>query len=202
MIEQDAARLLEYMDSNGIDGSTQVTRGWDHMGALVADAVLQRRQKYKATVYPRVQSLLEQWQDASTTAGLRKRLSGGGLSGVLRWRGQERLDQFEGIVSALETCNINTVEELASALNGERRDEVRSTLRRVKHVGPKTLDYIGILAGSSNESAVDSRIRAHMRSAKISDLSYAHVQSVMHRAADHRGWRCGDLDAALWNAVP
>lgn len=201
MITQDAERLLEYMDGHNIDGARQMTRGWSHIGALITDAVLQRRQKYKATVFPRVESLVREWPDAETIKGFRERIDGGDLSAVIRWKGEERLKQIQDIVSVFEELGIDDVDTLRLRLGADPdRGEFRSALRRVRHVGQKTVDYVDILAGVETGTAVDCRIRKHMKSAGVSNLTYRHVQAVMRQAADARGWRHGDLDAALWNA--
>ena len=203
MIPRDARQLLRYMDDRGIDASTEVTRGWTHIGAVIVDAVLQRRQKYKATVYPRVQNLVEVWPDVDTVSGFRARMAEGDLGVVIRWRGQERLTQIQAIVDVLasEPFQIETVADLRAALTpGRNREALRGVLSKIRHVGPKTLDYLDILVGLSTGTAVDSRILKHMKSAGVSSLKYAHVQEVMRAAADRRGWRHGDLDAALWNA--
>lgn len=202
MMNLDAERLLEYMDAHGIDGGQQITRGWHHIGALITDSVLQRRQKYKATVYPRVQALVEEWPDAATTSGFRARINQGGLSDIIRWNGQQRLQQIEDMVAVFDALEIEDVETLHKRLQpGPKRDEFRTVLRKVRHVGPKTVDYMDILAGVETGTAVDSRIKKHMKSAGVSNLTYSHVQGVMRKAADLRKWRHGDLDAALWNAA-
>jgi hypothetical protein len=203
MITLDAEKLLAYMDSKGIAGSTKITRGWSHMGAIVVDAVLQRRQKYKSTVLPRVQALIAAWPDAETTSGFRQHLDQGGLSGVIRWSGQERLTQIDEVVKVFESdrFQIDTVNDLRAQLSdAAQRQLLRSALREVDHVGPKTVDYFDILAGIDSGTAIDVRIRRHMRSAGISNLQYGHVQAVIRAAADIRQWRHGDVDAALWNA--
>ncbi len=79
-----------------------------------------------------------------------------------------------------------------------KRAVLREALAVVRHVGPKTLDYMDILSGISTGVAVDVRIRRVVQAAGIEDLSYGHVAAVIRAAAAGRGWRAGDLDAALW----
>ncbi|GAA5228422.1 hypothetical protein [Paeniglutamicibacter antarcticus] len=197
----DAEKLLTYIDANGITGSAQVARGWDHMGAVIVDAVLQRRQRYKSTVEPRVRALIAAWPDAETASGFRARINGGDLGTVIRWKSTERLQQIDEILGVFESKQINTVSELRDRLaSAPERDELRAALRRIKHVGPKTLDYFDILAGSFTTVAIDVRIRKLAAKAGIIDHAYPHLSAVIHEAAAKRGWRPGDLDAALWNA--
>ena len=200
-IEYDAQRLLEHLDALGVDGGTQVSRGWNHIGAVVVDATLQRRQRYAAIVLPRVRSLIELWPDAETTSGFRQRIASGQLSDAIRWAGQQRLDQISEIADVLAKLGIEKVADLCSAFaDTESRDTLRKSLRSIPHVGPKTLDYLEILAGSSDSVAIDVRVRKVTQAAGILDTSYDHLWAVIQEAARARGWRAGDLDAAIWNA--
>jgi hypothetical protein len=198
-IDNDAANLLALMDSHGIDASTELSRGWDHIGAIIVDAALQRRQNYHATVRPRVLALVAAWPDAATTSGFRLRLDTGKLSDVISWPSPGRLSQVEDMMCVFEREGIETVMELRGTLGDQaRRGALREALGLVRHVGPKTLDYIDILSGISTGVAVDVRIRRVVQAAGIEDLSYGHIAAVVRAAAAGRGWRAGDLDAALW----
>ena len=198
-IDTDAANLLALMDSHGIDASTEVSRGWAHIGAIIVDATLQRRQNYNATVKPRVDALVMAWPDAATTSGFRQRLDTGKLSEVISWPSPGRLAQVEDITRVFERQGIETVVELRVTLGDHaKRAVLREALAVVRHVGPKTLDYMDILSGIPTGVAVDVRIRRVVQAAGIEDLSYGHVAAVIRAAAAGRGWRAGDLDAALW----
>ena len=199
-INGDTAKLLTFMDSHGIDASTEVSRGWASIGAIIVDACLQRRQNYKATVKPRVDALAAAWPDAKTTTGFRKRLATGTLSEIIMWPSPGRLGQIEDVTRVFEDQAIETVEDLRARLTDEAgRPVFREALATVRHMGPKTLDYIDILCGLSTGDAVDVRIRRVATAAGIEDLSYANISAVIRDAADSRGWRSGDLDAALWH---
>lgn len=199
-IASDTSKLLTFMESKGIDASTEVSRGWASIGAIIVDASLQRRQNYTATVKPRVDALLAAWPDAKTTSGFRKRLETGTLSEIITWPSPGRLAQIEEITRVFEDQDIETVEELRTRLTDQStRPVFRSALAEVRHMGPKTLDYIDILSGLSTGVAIDVRIRRVARAAGIEDVSYENMSAVIRAAADSRGWRAGDLDAALWH---
>lgn len=200
-IDGDTAKLLTFMDSHGIDASAEVSRGWASIGAIIVDASLQRRQNYKATVKPRVDALVASWPDAETTSGFRKRLATGTLSEIIMWPSPGRLAQIEDVTRVFEDQGIETVEDLRGRLTDEAgRPVFRGALATVRHMDPKTLDYIDSLCGLATADAVDVRIRRVFTSAGIEDLGYANVSALIRSAADSRGWRAGDLDAALWHA--
>ncbi|WP_426998489.1 hypothetical protein [Pseudarthrobacter sp. N5] len=199
-IDGDTAKLLAFMDSHGIDASTEASRGWVSIGAIIVDASLQRRQNYESTVKPRVDALVVAWPDARTTSGFRKRLGTGTLSEVIDWPSPGRLAQIDDLTCVLEDQGIETVEELRATLTDPaRRPVLRRALAAVRHVSPKTLDYIDVLSGLSTGVAVDVRIRRVAEAAGIEDTSYANMSAVILAAADSRGWRAENLDAALWH---
>lgn len=199
-IDGDTAKLLAFIDSHGIDASTEVSRGWASIGAIIVDASLQRRQNYEATVKPRVDALIAAWPDAQTTSGFRKHLATGTLSEVIDWPSPGRLAQIDDLTRVFEDQGIETVAELRARLTDPAtRPVFRDALAAVRHVSPKTLDYIETLSGLATGATTDVRIRRAAEAAGIEDTSYANMQAVIRAAADSRGWRAEDLDAALWH---
>ncbi|MEC5192800.1 MULTISPECIES: hypothetical protein [unclassified Arthrobacter] len=149
-ISDDNANLPVFMDPQSTDGLVEERRGWDHIGAIIVDATLQRRQNYHETVKPRVFALIEAWPDAATTSGFRKHLDTGKLSEVIDWPSPGRLAQVEDITAVLEREGVDSVPELRDALRDQaRRTDVREALAAVRHVSDKTLDYIDTLSGVS-----------------------------------------------------
>ncbi|MBT2535397.1 hypothetical protein [Arthrobacter sp. ISL-69] len=199
-INGDTAKLLAFMDSHGIDASTDASRGWASIGAIIVDASLQRRQNYQATVKPRVDALVVAWPEARTTSGFRKCLATGTLSEVIDWPSPGRLAQIDDLTCVFEDQGIETVEELRARLTDPAtRPVLRDALAAVRHVSPKTLDYIDTLSGLSTGDAIDVRIRRVAGAAGIEDVSYANMSAVIRDAAGSRGLRAEDLDAALWH---
>lgn len=197
-VTDDAQALLAYLDAHSI-AVAPTQRGWTHMGAIVADAALQRRQRYASTVLPRVEALQVAWPDAATTTGFLARVrAGGDLHVVLSWRGTDRIEQIVAMATVLEDLEIETSEQLGDALRGEKRAVVRHALGRVRHVGRKTLDYLDVLTGSEDAVAIDVRVRHVAAEAGVEDSSYDHLARVIRAAAAVRGWSASDLDAALW----
>ena len=123
-------------------------RRWDHIGAIIVDAALQRRQNYNETVRPRVVALIAEWPDAATTSGFRRHLETGTLADVISWPSPGRLAQVDDMTCVFESQGIETIEELRATLGDEAKRAVfREALAGVRHVSPKTLDYLEVLSG-------------------------------------------------------
>ncbi|MCO4238197.1 hypothetical protein NG702_12360 [Pseudarthrobacter sp. MDT3-28] len=164
-IDNDDANTPAPTDSQGTDAAAEVSRGWFHIGAIIVDATLQRRQNYNETVKPRVEALVADWPDAATTSGFRQHLDTGKLSEVIDWPSPGRLAQIEDITQVFEREGIETVAELRGTLEDHIQGAaLREALALVRHVSPKTLDYIGTLSGISTGAAAD-------RAAGVEDLT-------------------------------
>ncbi|MFD1211788.1 hypothetical protein ACFQ36_07015 [Arthrobacter sp. GCM10027362] len=201
-VASDAALLLDHLDSIGVHGEVRVEKGWDHMGANLADAALQHRQDYEKVVRKRARALKEAWPDAKTTSGFLECLATDDLAAVIDWRGPDRLQQIKDMAAVLKDHQVEEAGDLREALEDPaRRHGLRAALDAVRYVGPKTLDYFDILAGLSIGVAVDSRLLTITEAAGITSSGYDYVASAIRAAADTRGWRHGDLDAALWAYV-
>jgi hypothetical protein len=153
-INNEDANLPVFLDPQGPDNSTDESRGWDHIGAVIVDATLQRRQNYHETVKPRVVALIEAWPEADTTSGFRRQLETGKLSEVIDWPSPGRLAQVDDITRVFERIGVETVTDLRGALSDPfRRTTLREALAAVRHVSPKTLDYFDVLSGVSPGAA-------------------------------------------------
>lgn len=173
--------------------------GWTHMGAVICNAGLQPRTKYKTVVLPRVEHLRTTWHEATTTSAFRTRLTQDSLSTVLNWHRPRKLAVIEGITTALETTGIETVAELRQHyLDAELAPTLISRLREVRGVGPKTVNYLAILAGTEQHVAIDVHLRQFARDAGITGVSDVHLNGVYIEAAKHLGWMPGELDQAVW----
>lgn len=191
----DADRLLEHFDKldlQPVDGA----RGWQHMGAVITDASLQASMKYKTTVLPRVRALLAEWPDATTTSAFVERLGRDDVAAVLRWpRDSKKMRMLDALAKFLADEQVETTSDLRTALEDSA---FRARLRTVKGVGPKTVDYLAILVGSTEDVAVDSQLRAFARDAGITVTGYDDLRAVVTAAAATRGCAPGALDAAIW----
>lgn len=180
---------------------TEDERKWDHMGALLVDAALQPRARYKTTVWPRARKVYDEWPDARTTTGFRTRLTSVDLPAYLVWRRTSpKITKIYDLTSVMSELGIDTVDDLAARFRDpELERDTRDALRRVRYVGPKTLDYIAILTGSNSHIAVDQHIAAFVRVAGARARTYDEIGAVVRAAAAELGCSPGALDAAIWN---
>lgn len=176
-----------------IDAHQQSSYG--HVGAILVDAILQAGMRYE-TVNARARRFRSDQPGAATTNGL---LALGGpdrLREVLKWPGKKP-DRIHRLALHLASHGVNTVDQLAVFLSST---ENVTGLRAVNGVGPKTADYLCILAGMST-AAVDVHLRSFASEAGVPALSYADLHSCYLGSAERLEVDPRDLDHAVWRYV-
>lgn len=198
-LAEDAQKLLDHCDKVGVDLTKTRKRGWDHMGAVIADSALQRRRKYSTTVLPRVRELVAALGGKKSTSDFDRFSKTNNLHDALRWKGEGRIEQMRQTTRVLLEHSVETVADFGKALEdeGTAGTALRADLRSIRGIGPKTMDYFRILVGL-DWRAVDTRIKDFAHDARITDRSYDHLAAVLDAAAETRQVTVGALDAAIW----
>jgi ABC-type taurine transport system substrate-binding protein len=112
---------------------------YHHMGATLADAVLQRGIDYKAVVEPRIKRLLAAYSESTTTSAFARIVIEQGAAQVLDWSEGQKPQTLTALINLLLESGVETEGELKAWL--ERPDNI-SVLKRIKGIKDKTADYL------------------------------------------------------------
>lgn len=173
---------------------TKIDGNYDHIGAIIADAVLQANNKYATNVKPRIVRIITEYPNIKTTSGLTKLLQSIEVADFLNWRGIERTKRFKLVLDLFTTEGIETQENLREWL---LIDFNLTKLRSIKGIGPKTVDYFKILSGIQT-SAIDRHLLKFLEMAGIQPISYAHAQSIINTTADLLEVERACFDHSIW----
>ncbi len=167
---------------------------YDHMGAILTDAVLQAGMNYKNVVYPRVMKVIEDYPDAITTSSFVEILNSIGTKTVINWKAGNKPLMLDSITRHLLVLKVETVDELRAYL---LQPETAEALQEIKGIGPKTVDYLKMLVGIP-AIAVDRHIYRFVKKAGIICNGYAETQKVVEAAAMELGLSLSSLDHSIW----
>jgi len=191
----DAERLAQFVRSlPDFVVSENMDCNYNHMGATVADAVLQANLRYATHVKPRVNRILAVYPEAGTTTAVLALLKTISATDFLNWRGQDRAERFCRVLGLFAVEGIDTEEDLRDWLTG---NDSPSKLRSIKGIGPKTVDYFRILVGVST-SAVDRHLRNFLWLAGLVPKDYEEDQAVINIAADILAIDRAHFDHSIW----
>lgn len=193
-----ARRIADYADRLGVHHSPVASRlASDHLGAVLADAILQAGVSYRTVVRMRVDRIHAKFPTAATLPGLISILRHQGTAEFLLWNHPVKVSRFESITQILGQEGVYTTGELKLWLN---RSEAREHLLRLHGIGPKTYDYLSCLVGVDC-IAVDRHVRTFANEAGVPISEYQRLKTVVSYAADLLGMARRDFDAWIWRTV-
>lgn len=194
--EIELAMLCDHFVGSGVVALVDrgARRCESHVGALLADCVLQAGLSYRHVVQPRVARVKSLFPYATRVSIFADVLDDVGAEHVLQWTHAEKPRRLDCIVTVLMCEGVETTYDLGRWLDD---GSGRAILRTVKGVGPKTLDYMQILCGTPT-CAIDRHVVAFMESAGVVPRDYDHAHAIFTHCAAVLSVPADQLDSALW----
>jgi|SRR3990172_353768 len=197
-IEDNAEKLVKFIGGlSDFSIITEIDGNYQHLGATIADAVLQANMRYETHVRPRINRIRRSFPSAATMSGLKSTLAEKTTTKFLDWRGMDRAKRFDDIVDLFSYESIETEDELRNWLMNEKN---LVKLAMVKGIGPKTIDYFKILTGIQT-AAIDRRLLDFLKQADIKVSSYDEAKAIINLAADIMGVERAYFDHSIWEYV-
>lgn len=168
-----------------------------HLGAMMADAVLQPGLNYRTVVYPRIKRIIKEFPETSTLIEVCKVIESDRLSDFLSWTHSEKLNRFCELALYFDEKEVNTVDTLCRQIGCKH---FRSGLLDIVGIGPKTVDYISCLSGIDT-IAVDRHIIKFAHEAGVNLNNYEHLRTIFSYAADLLDIPRRNFDSWIWSTV-
>lgn len=197
-LDLDAQRLVQYIESRTDFILRKVDPPYGHMGATIADTVLQANNRY-SSVTPRVQRILTRWPNATTVTAVLDLLESIPTVIFLNWNGVDRVERFDSTLRLLNAERVETETDLRTWM---MNDANLKKLRAIHGVGPKTVDYLKIMVGSQS-IAIDRRLLTFLSGAGIAvnPSDYDKAREILRRAAVLISVPLADFDHSIWRYI-
>lgn len=166
----------------------------EHLGAVLADSILQAGLNYTTVVRPRVLAILQSHPNRDTISSLVTLIQNREVGAFLNWRHFEKMSRFEALVLFLQGRGVEDVQDLRLALASA---EFCEAIQTVSGIGPKTVDYMACLVGIDS-IAVDRHVRAFARAVGVKNDDYHFLRKSFCCAADLLSVPRREFDAWLW----
>jgi len=205
-LEVEVKKLVSYINSLGLEIPRRKPPH-EHVGSIIADAVLQVGHQWKTHVGPRLERIRDKYPEASTTSGLSYLLETRGAQELLNWNGEDAHERFRQSIRFFENEQVKTYEDLRKWLESEdNRDRLitkslRDDKAGIAKIADKTADYYRVLVGLPDAVKVDSRVEEFLTDAGVTvgKYKYKELRAIVQLAAKQLGKRPIDLDSAIWN---
>jgi len=190
-----ARRVADFAASDGVDANSSAARYcYDHLGAVLADSVLQAGLNYRSVVRPRVARILVEFSQADSTDALLAIVESGEVGAFLDWQHPTKISRFERLVFSVHESGVKDADDLKHRLAD---DHFCDALQSLNGIGPKTVDYMACLVGIESV-AVDRHIRSYAKRAGVETTDYQHLKRVFCIAADLLAVSRRAFDAWIW----
>ncbi|BDD85947.1 hypothetical protein [Desulfofustis limnaeus] len=166
----------------------------EHLGAVLADSILQAGLNYMTVVRPRVLAILQMNPSRHTISSLVSLIQVGDTGAFLNWRHHEKISRFEALVFFLQRSGVEDIQDFRAGLISK---EFCDAIQTVKGIGPKTVDYMACLVGIDS-IAVDRHVRTFAKTVGVENGDYHFLRASFCCAADLLSLPRRDFDAWLW----
>jgi endonuclease III len=165
----------------------------DHIGAILAEAVLQAGLNYDTVVAPRVQRFLKRYPSASTVSAVLSLIDSESCEHILNVRNRNKGHTFVALTRLLCEQGVETGKDLREWLE---REDSRSKLLSVKGVAIKTAAFLRLLAGLEG-IAIDVHLHRAAADAKVEGADQE-LERLHTLAAAAEGISLAEVDGSLW----
>lgn len=190
-----ARRIADHAKDEGALREEKIPRATcEHLGAVLADSVLQAGLNYTHVVRPRVLAILQSYPKLNTVSALFGLIQQQKTSEFLNWRHHEKVTRFEALVTFLQEWGIEEVQDLRAHLVAE---DFCDAIQTINGVGPKTVDYMACLVGIDS-IAIDRHVRSFAKTVGVQNDDYFFLRKSFCCAADLLTLPRREFDAWLW----
>lgn len=190
-----ARRIADHAKDEGALWEQRAPRATcEHLGAILADSVLQAGLNYTTVVRPRVLAILRNYPEADTMSALLDLIEERKTREFLNWSHHEKVARFEGLVAFLKDWEIEDADDLRTNLAAE---QFCIAIQTINGVGPKTVDYMACLVGIDS-IAVDRHVRTFAKTVGVVSNDYHFLRRSFCCAADLLELPRREFDAWLW----
>lgn len=193
-----ARRIADHAKDEGALAEQNIPRATcAHLGAVLADSVLQAGLNYATVVRPRVLAILRAYPDLDTVSALLGLIEERRTDLFLNWRHHEKVTRFEALVAFLKAWGVEDIHDLRAKLAAE---DFRDAMQTINGIGPKTVDYMACLVGIES-IAVDRHVRTFAKKSGVENDDYHFLRKSFCCAADLLALPRREFDAWLWRTA-
>ncbi len=193
-----ARRVADHANRLGVHEAPLLSRpASDHIGAVLADSILQAGVNYQTVVRTRIERIYSEFPEAAILSGVTELIDREGVEFFLQWKHPTKIQRFSMLARYLAVQEIETIAEFRGWLC---LGSARENLLSLNGIGPKTCDYMCGLVGIDC-IAVDRHIVRFAADAGVHVADYESLKLVVSFAADLLGIKRRDFDGWIWRAL-
>ncbi len=168
---------------------------YGHMGATLADAVLQGGLRYERLSVPEEHRLRRRYPTARTTSAFDVLLESAEPLALLGWSDEQKVRRLRSLTQLLIDSEVERENDLLAWLDSAG---AKVRLTAIEGVGQATFQYLRFLAGAEDAAAVDRWFWRILDGARVRTYGFNDALGVYREAAALLGVSLATLEYSLW----
>jgi hypothetical protein len=190
--------LLSYIhNQRRFEGVPSPAYGCDHLGAIIAEAVLQPGSRFKTSVVPCIERILRQYPRAKTSSGFVRILEEISPKYTLNWEEDDKPRRVLATAKYLHGAGIETTDEFRLVLADP---EYAKSLKEIRGIGNKHIDYLKLSIDLPCESLPDS-IHRFLQEAGLAFPTLDEAQPILEHTAQELKLDIRQFQLSVWRYV-
>lgn len=197
-VNEKVDKIVAYITFLGFDFSEDTRcNANDHIGATLADAILQSGLNYRTVVKPRIERILCTYPAYTTVTQVINLINEIGANEFLNWNNTEKIKRFIKLLNMCKRHNIEYETDLKNWIIDHKNQE---ELLSIRGIGPKTVDYLKLLLGLSS-IPIDRHLLKFASLCEVKLTKYAEASTVYKLACEKLNVEYEALDYTIWNLM-
>jgi len=189
-------RILWTIKFLGLSFEQKFSRtGKEHLGAVLADAILQSGINYRGVVEPRVKRIALEYPKATKLRVIIEIIYQKEISQFLLWKGETKIRRFCDLVGFLYSHKLDSIEDVRRWVKCERNSE---SLLEIPGVGRKTVDYLRAKLGIPS-IPIDRHLLRFACYCEVGFSDYKEASYVFSNVSQKLNVDLDTFDLSLWN---
>ncbi len=134
--------LASMQNLRGFEVATSLALGSDHVGAIVAEAVLQPGSRYKRLVRPRIEKIMKDYPKRKTSGDFVRLLEEISPKYFLNWEEEDKPRRVLAVAKYLHNLGIETKDEFYLLFD---EPDFPKVLKEIRGIGNKHIDSMKLL---------------------------------------------------------
>lgn len=167
----------------------------DHVGAIITDAIFQAGLDYDKVVLPRVRNIFSNYPKYDTVSLFLELIKSKSPEYIFQNKNKSKSKTAIELLELFKLNNLETTDQIKTWI---KKDENIQSLKAIKGIGLKTIDYLMLLLHAKQTVAIDRHLIHFLELVGIEVNGYDDAKRIIIDAAKCLNINESDFDYSIW----
>ena len=190
-----AHSIAQYIHSvRRFDLSSSPALGSEHIGAFIAEAIMQPGESYKIAIRPLIERLIRDYPEGKTSGHFARLLEEISPKYFLNWKENDKPRRVLAVAKCLHALSIETADELRFIIDDP--DFIKA-MKDIRGIGNRQIDYLKLLLEIPSETAQEY-MNVILKESGVSTVPEEEISVIWDETARLLQKKTSDLLLCVW----